>query len=79
MAKRNRRLMAIFGGSVGFAAVSSQFLDKHLKATAIPKLTAVTHFWLCSCVSFNGFKKWHIRPSPLYALISYATYHIIYP
>ena len=26
-----------------------------MKATAIPKLTAVTHFWPNSCVSFNGF------------------------
>ena len=32
---------------------------------AIPKLTAVTHFfWLSSCVSFNGFKKRPIPPPP---------------
>ena len=40
-----------------------------IKATAIPKLTAVTHFSLSSCVSFNGFKKWHIRPLPPFKVI----------
>ena len=24
----------------------------------------VIFFWLSSCVSFNGFKKWNIRPPP---------------
>ncbi len=58
------------GGWWRFSAVSPPFLRSFriniIKATAIPKLTAVTHFWLSSCVSFIGFKKWHIRPPPLY-------------
>ena len=32
MAKKIRRQMAVFGGSGGFAAVSSQFLNKHHKS-----------------------------------------------
>ena len=43
----------------GFTAVSSQFLIKHHKTTAMPNISALnSFFWLSSCV---GFKKWHTR------------------
>ena len=34
--------MAVFGGSSGSAAVSSQFLIKHHKGNFMPKIIAVT-------------------------------------
>ena len=37
MAKKNRRQIAVFGGSGGFAAVSSQFQNKHLKSNCRTK------------------------------------------
>ncbi len=46
--------MAVFGGDSGSTAVSSQYLNKHLKAIAIPNLTTVTHF----LPEFLRFKEW---------------------
>ncbi len=43
MANKIGRQMAVFGGNGGFASVSSSLINI-IKATAIPKLTAVAHF-----------------------------------
>ena len=45
--KKIRRLMAVFGGSGGFAAVSSQFQNKHHKSNC--------HTKAHSCNSFFGW------------------------
>ena len=39
-----KKIFAGDGGSGGFAAVFRSFLINIIKATAIPKLTALTHF-----------------------------------
>ena len=71
-------ISAADGGFLADAAVLPPFLRSSLiniiKATAIPKLKAVTHFWLRSCDIFNGFKKWHIRPPPLTTISGYFVY-----
>ena len=63
--KKHKQLVAD-GGSRGSAAVSSQFLKNIINNTAIPNLTAVTHFLADFLI---GFKKGHIRHYPLPPLL----------